>query len=73
MSPRASARSAPSGGSVLGPQTLIHRNKVPNPMLAGPAAVSYTIEWGVSEAVVQAAFLIAVALNRGAYERTTGR
>jgi hypothetical protein len=49
------------------PQDLIHTNKVPNPALARPTAVSYSLEWGVSEAVVSAAFIIAIKLAEGGY------
>lgn len=53
---------------------LIHRNISPNPhgcSLSGPLSLRYGIEWGVSEAVVQAAFRLAVKLSEGGYARTT--
>jgi hypothetical protein len=61
------------------PQTLIHRSKVPNPRqdsLSGelppaPGVVRYSLEWGVSPAVVEAAFAIAVKLARGGYAKST--
>lgn len=52
------------------PLNLIHRSKVPNPVLARPAARSYSLEWGVSQAVIDAAFAIAIRLHQGGYERT---
>lgn len=52
------------------PLTLIHRNKVSNPVLARAAARSYSLEWGVSQAVIDAAFFIAIKLHEGGYERT---
>ena len=54
-----------------GPLNLIHRSKVPNPVLARAAARSYSLEWGVSQAVIDAAFSIAIRLQQGGYERTT--
>jgi hypothetical protein len=55
-----------------GPQTLIHTNKSPDPhgcsLSGGSPGVPvgrYSLEWGVSEAVIQAAFLIAVSLGKG--------
>lgn len=44
---------------------MIHRNKVPSPALARPAARLYSLEAGDSEAVVGAAFRLAVGLVRG--------
>lgn len=55
-----------------GPQTLIHTNNCSNPhgcSLSGGSpgvpVVRYSLEWGVSEAVTKAAFLIAVGLAKG--------
>lgn len=58
--------------------TLIHTSKVPNPhecSLSGEfegraATVRYGLEWGVSPAVVEAAFCLAVELNRGGYAKS---
>ena len=70
MTPGDGKRSATAGGAKR-PLDLIHRSKASNPALARAAAVSYSIEWGVSEAVIQAAFSIALSLQGGGYERTT--
>lgn len=71
MTPRSGRRSRPVRGGSAEPLNLIHRSNCSNPVLARPAAVSYSIEWGVSEAVVRAAFEIALKLHRGGYERTS--
>lgn len=68
---RAGMRAARPPRASSGAQTLIHRNKVPNPALARVPAVRYSIEWGVSPAVVEAAFLIAIRLQEGGYARST--
>jgi hypothetical protein len=65
------ARSARQAGGVSEPLTLIHRSKASNPALARPAARSYSLEWGGSQTVIDAAFCIAVKLHQGGYERTT--
>lgn len=73
---RLEARGARTGrGSADPALTLIHTNISPNPhgcSLSGPLAVRYGLEWGVSEAVVRTAFLLAVKLSEGGYARTTG-
>lgn len=59
--------------------TLIHRSNSPNPhecSLSGEfpgrvATVKYGLEWGVSPALVEAAFVLAVRLHRGGYARST--
>lgn len=57
------------------PLDLIHRSNSPNPALArvcGPfELVRYELEWGVSPAVIEAAFCIAIKLARGGYARST--
>lgn len=79
MNRAAAARSA-DGARVAGsPQTLIHRSNCSNPRqhsLSGevppsPGVVRYSLEWGVSPAVVEAAFLIAVQLAKGGYAKST--
>lgn len=69
-----SARQRARAGAAGPALDLIHRNISPNPhgcSLSGPLAVRYGIEWGVSEAVVQTAFLLAVKLSEGGYARTS--
>jgi hypothetical protein len=60
---------------ISGPQSLIHRSNCSNPhgdSLSGRRhTLSYSIEWGVSEAVIEAAFLIAIKLQEGGYARPT--
>lgn len=73
-----------SGAAAAGrrgaPLDLIHRNNSPKPALArlsgrltpperAVSEVRYSVEWGVSPAVVEAAFAIAVKLNEGGYDR----
>lgn len=73
------ARSARRLVASDGAQTLIHTSKVPNPhecSLSGEfdgraATVRYGLEWGVSPAVVEAAFCLAIALSRGGYAKST--
>lgn len=65
------ARSARVPEGFSGPLNLIHRSNSPNPALARAAARSYSLEWGVSQTVIDAAFVIAIRLHQGGYERTT--
>lgn len=59
--------------------TLIHTSNCSNPhgcLLSGEfegraATVRYGLEWGVSPAVIEAAFCLAVALSRGGYAKST--
>ena len=62
-------RSATAEGAQR-PLNLIHRSNSPNPRPARAAARSYSLEWGVSQAVIDAAFVIAIKLHQGGYERT---
>jgi len=75
MSRRGPARSAGRGGVGGGSLDLIHRNKVPEPasmrVCGEVELVRYGLEWGVSQAVIEAAFQIALALHRGAYAKST--
>ena len=64
-------RSRTAGPGSAGSQTLIHRSNCSNPLPARAAARSYSLEWGVSQAVIDAAFVIAIKLHQGGYERTT--
>lgn len=70
MTRPASRGARASRGSAV-PLDLIHTNNCSNPALARVPAVSYSLEWGVSEAVVQAAFAIAVKLAKGGYAKPT--
>jgi hypothetical protein len=75
MSARARPRSGRAREVDSGALTLIHTSNCSNPhgcSLSGPLTVRYGLEWGVSEAVVRTAFLLAVRLHRGAYAQTTG-
>jgi hypothetical protein len=65
------ARSARQAEGVSEALNLIHRSNSPNPVLARAAARSYSLEWGVSRAVIDAAFAIAIKLEQGGYERAT--
>jgi len=67
---RSGARAHGLPGSAV-PLDLIHTNNSPKQALARVPALSYSLEWGVSEAVVQAAFAIAVKLAKGGYAKPT--
>ena len=73
MTPCLRARSARREGGKSLPLDLIHRSNSPNPALARVCGrsevVKYGLEWGCSEAVIQAAFSIALQLARGGYDR----
>jgi hypothetical protein len=65
MRPRRGAAEPPGRGVNSDPLTLIHTSNCSNPhgcSLSGPLVVRYGLEWGVSEAVVQTAFALAVQL-----------
>ncbi len=57
--------------STAEPLDLIHTNNSPKRALARVSGVSYSLEWGVSQAVVDAAFAIAVKLAKGGYAKST--
>ena len=67
------------GGRGGGPLTLIHTSNCSNPhecslsgrLTPSPVVVRYSLDWGVSPAVVQAAFLIAIRLAKGGYAKST--
>ena len=71
MTPVRRARSARQAGGFSGPLNLIHTSNSPKPALARAAARLYTLEWGVSQAVIDAAFVIALRLHQGGYERAS--
>jgi hypothetical protein len=60
-----------AGGAGRAPLDLIHTNNSPKRASMRVAAVSYSLERGDSDAVVQAAFALALKLAKGAYDRTT--
>ena len=70
MTPGDGKRSATAGGAKRS-LNLIHRSNSPNPVLARAVARSYSLECGVSQAVIDAAFSIAIRLHQGGYERTS--
>lgn len=65
----------PHQGAPAAPQEFIHTNKVPNSIGMGPVspstAVRYSLDWGVSPAVVEAAFCMAIKLSEGGYAKST--
>lgn len=65
----------PHLGAPVAPQEFIHTNNCSNPIgmrVVGPStAVRYSLDWGVSPAVVEAAFCMAIKLSEGGYAKST--